>query len=254
MTTTPEYIDRYETLALSRTDSGVLTLRFHTDGGPAAFSGPMQRELPRALAEIAEDADNRVLVLTGTGSSFMTAIDPPSLGDLTRPAVWDGIIHRGRTTLQRLVDLEMPVIAAANGPVSIHSEWVLLADIAVVEESTVFSDSSHPDFGTVPGDGVALVWQEVLGVNRARALSFTGGSFTAQQALAWGAVHEVVPDGQAKARAAALAEEQAAKAATLTRAMAVVLRQRLSRRIAEGVQLGMAFEALAAADKAHQGS
>lgn len=57
-------LDRYETLALTRTDTGVLTVRFHTDGGPAAFSGPMQRELPRALAEIAEDIDNNVLVLT----------------------------------------------------------------------------------------------------------------------------------------------------------------------------------------------
>lgn len=65
----------------------VLTVRFHTDGGPAAFSGPMQREFPRALAEIAEDADNRVQVLTGTGDRFMTDIDQTSLGDLTKPAM-----------------------------------------------------------------------------------------------------------------------------------------------------------------------
>ncbi len=253
MATDPDYFSRYETLALSRTDTGVLTVRFHTQGGPATFSGPMQREFPRALAEIGEDDDNRVLVLTGTGDSFMTRIDPPSLGDLTKPATWDGIIHRGRVTMQRLVDLEMPIVAAANGSASIHSEWVLLADIAVAEESTVFSDFSHPDFGTVPGDGVALIWEQVLGLNRARALSLVGGSFTAQEALAWGAVHEVVPDGLGQVRAAELAEQQASKARTLTRAMSVVLRQRLSRRVAEGVQLGMAFEGLAASDKAYQG-
>ena len=241
-----DYFDRYETLALSRTGSGVLTVRFHAQGGPAVFGGPMQREFPQALAEIAEDPGNKVLVLTGTGDSFMTRIDPLSLGDLTRPAVWDGIIHRGRVTMQRLVDLEMPIIAAGNGPAIIHSVWALLADLAGAEESTLFSDFSHPEFGTVPGDGVALIWQEVLGVNRARALSLTGGSFTAQEAHGWGAVCEVVPDGRAQARAAELAEEQAAKAQTLTRAMSVVLRQRLSRRVAEGVQLGMAFEGLAA--------
>ena len=71
--------------------------------------------------------------------------------------------------MQRLVDVEMPLIAAANGPASVHSEGVLLADIAIAEHSTVFSDYSHPAFGTVPGDGVALIWQEVLGINRARA-------------------------------------------------------------------------------------
>jgi enoyl-CoA hydratase/carnithine racemase len=166
--------------------------------------------------------------------------------------VWDGIIHRGRVTMQRLVDVEMPLIAAANGPASVHSEGMLLADIAIAEHSTVFSDYSHPAFGTVPGDGVALIWQEVLGINRARVLSLTGGSFTAQQACEWGAVAEVVPDGGALTRALELAETQAAKAATLTRAMSITLRQRLSRRVAEGIQLGMALEGLPASDKAYQ--
>lgn len=55
--------------------------------------------------------------------------------------------------MQRLVDPEMPIIAAANGPASVHSEWVLLADIAIAEQSTVFSDYSHPAFGTISGDG-----------------------------------------------------------------------------------------------------
>ena len=44
----PDYFGAFSTLALSRTPSGVLTLRFHKDGGPAAFSGPMQAEMPRA--------------------------------------------------------------------------------------------------------------------------------------------------------------------------------------------------------------
>ncbi len=49
----------------------------------------MQVEFPQALYEISEDRDNRVLILTGTGDSFMTDIDRESLGDLTKPAVWD---------------------------------------------------------------------------------------------------------------------------------------------------------------------
>ncbi|WP_319422148.1 enoyl-CoA hydratase/isomerase family protein [Pleurocapsa sp. FMAR1] len=252
MQNTPDYFDRYSTLHLSRSPSGVLTLQFHTNGGAAAFSGPMQIEFPQALYEIGEDRNNRVLILTGTGDRFMTDIDRTSLGDLTKPAVWDEIFSRGRITMQRLVDLEMPIITAANGPASIHSEWVMMGDIAIVSDTTVFSDYSHPKFGTVPGDGVALIWEEVLGLNRARHLTLTGGSFTAQEAKEWGVVAEVVPLDQVLPRAQAIAESLSKKPQMLTRFMSVTLRQRLSRRVAEGVQLGMALEGLAASDKAYQ--
>jgi enoyl-CoA hydratase/carnithine racemase len=61
----------------------VLTLRFHTEGGPAMFTGQMHTDFPRALYEIGEDRDNRVLVLTGAGDRFMTEIDGQSLDDPT---------------------------------------------------------------------------------------------------------------------------------------------------------------------------
>ena len=129
---------------MSRSASGVLTLRFHTNQGPAFFSGAMQREIPRALYEIGEDADNRVLVITGTGDTFMNDIERGSLGDLTQPSSWSGIFTRGRSAMQKFVDLEMPLISAVNGPASIHSEWALLADIIVASETATFSDFSHP--------------------------------------------------------------------------------------------------------------
>lgn len=248
---TPSYFSQFSTLNLSRTPSGVLTLRFHKDNGPAAFSGPMQREMPRALSEIADDRANRVLILTGTGDRFMTDVDKDSLGDLTRPDAWARIWTRGTVTMQRLIDLEMPIIAAVNGPVSIHSEWAMLADIVIAAETTVFSDYSHPKFGTVPGDGVHLIWEEVLGLNRSRHLSLTGGSFTAQQAHDWGVVAEIQPLGQVVERAEALAEELAAKQELYTRFIAVTMRQRLSRRVMEGTRLGLALEGLASSDTAY---
>ena len=248
---TPSYFTAYSTFTMTRSPAGVLTLRFHKDGGPAAFSGPMQREFPRALYEIAEDRGNRVLVLTGTGDRFMTDVDTESLGDLTKPEVWDRIFTRGTVTMQRLVDLEMPIIAAVNGPASIHSEWALLADIVIAADTTVFSDYSHPAFGTVPGDGIHLIWEEVLGLNRSRHLALTAGKFSARDAQCWGVVAEVLPPAQVLPRAQALGEQLAAKSQMYTRFISVTMRQRLSRRVAEGVKLGMALEGLAASDKAY---
>ncbi len=65
---TPEYFSQYATFfALDRSPSGVLSLRFHTNGGPATFAGPMHSALPRLLDDIAMDRDNQVIVITGTG-------------------------------------------------------------------------------------------------------------------------------------------------------------------------------------------
>ena len=250
--TEPAYFTAFKNFQFTRTPSGVLTLRFHTNGGPATFTGQMHTALPRALCEIGDDRDNRVLVLTGTGDRFMTDIDGPSLGDITKPEVWDRQISEGRRVMQRLVDLEMPIVAAVNGPASVHSEYALLADIVIAADTTVFSDFPHLTFGIVPGDGIHLAWEEAIGLNRARYLTLTQGSFTAQQAERWGAVAEVLPLDQVLPRAQELAEGLAARPQLLTRYLAITVRQRLSRRMAEATQLGMALEGLSAADLAYQ--
>ena len=114
--TEPASFTAFKNFECTRTPSGVLTLRFHTDSGPATFTGQMHTDLPRALYEIGQGRDNRVLVLTGTGDRFMTDIDGPSLDDPAKPAVWDKTTAEGRRVMQRLVDLEMPIVAAVNGP------------------------------------------------------------------------------------------------------------------------------------------
>jgi enoyl-CoA hydratase/carnithine racemase len=102
--TEPAYFTAFKNFAFTRTPSGVLMLRFHTEGGPATFTGQMHTDFPRALYEIGEDRDNRVLVLTGTGDRFMTEIDGQSLDDPTQPAIWDKTTAEGRRIMQRLVD------------------------------------------------------------------------------------------------------------------------------------------------------
>jgi enoyl-CoA hydratase/carnithine racemase len=141
----------------------------------------------------------------------------------------------------------MPIVAAVNGSASVHSEYAILADVVIASDTTVVSDFPHPAFGIVPGDGMHIAWEEVLGLNRARHLMMTGGSFTAQQALEWGAVAEVTAQNQVLSRAQELAETMAARPQLLNRYLAVALRQRLSQRMLEGTALGLALESLTAA-------
>ena len=247
------YFDAYENFAVTRSEGGVLTVRFHTNDKEHTFTGTTHHDFPHLIEDIAYDRDNKVLVLTGTGSTFIDAIDGPSLGDFTKPWEADKAYLEGRRGIQRLVDIEMPIVAAVNGPVSVHSEYALLADVIVASDTAVFSDFPHLGAGIAPGDGLVVVWEEVLGLNRARFLELTRGAFTAQEALAWGAVGEVVPQQQVLARAQELAEQMTATPQLTNRYVAMIFRQRISRRLNEGMLLGMALESLSAANLPYVG-
>lgn len=247
-----DYFDAFPNFALSRTDSGVLTVRFHTDGGPVVFTGDVHRQFPKVLAQISDDRNNKVLILTGSGDRFMTEIDGPSLGEIYKPAVWDPIVWEGRKVIERLVDLPMPFIAAINGPATVHSEYVLLGDITIAAETTTFRDDPHWNFGIVPGDGIHVIWEELVGVNRARYFALTQAEVAAKDALSLGMVNEVLPADQVLPRAQQLAEQLASKPQLLLRYTPLALRQRLAKRMKEGVTLGMALEGLTAADLAYQ--
>ena len=110
-------------------------MRFHTDGAEHTFTGTTHHDFPRLVEDIAYDRDNKVLVLTGTGNTFIDSIDGPSLGDITKPWTADVMYLEGRRGVQRLVDLEIPIVAAVNGPVSVHSEYALLADVVIASDT-----------------------------------------------------------------------------------------------------------------------
>ena len=137
MATTPDYFTHYENLAMSRDEDGVLLVRLHTDGGPITFTGQTHEDLPAALEAIALDRENKAMVLTGTGDVFMDSIDGPSLGEIFKPASWEKTRVEGAKVLQRLLELPMPVVGVANGPATVHSEYLLLADIHKIGRASV---------------------------------------------------------------------------------------------------------------------
>lgn len=252
--TTPAYFDRYKNLSFSRDDDGVLLLRFHTDGGPIVFTGQTHEDLPAALEDISLDPDNKALVLTGTGDSFMDQIDGPSLGEIFKPMAWEKIRTEGAKVLQRLVELPMPVIGVANGPATVHSEYLLVADIHIASERATYGDYPHPTFGITSGDGLQVVWEEVAGTARAKWLLWTGETIDAQTALQWGVVSEVVPHDRATDRGLEIARALAAKPALYRSMQKQTLNVNLRRRLIQDVPFGMSLEGLTAADLTYQKS
>jgi enoyl-CoA hydratase/carnithine racemase len=249
---TPAYFEKYENLAFTRDGDGVLVLRFHTSGGPLVFTGRTHQDLPAALEELSLDHNNKALVITGTGDSFMDQIDGPSLGEIFKPASWEKIRIEGAKVLQRLLDLPMPVVGVANGPATVHSEYLLLADIHIASERATYGDSPHPTFGITGGDGLHVVWEEIAGTGRAKWLLWSGEQIDAQTALHWGVVSEIVAHERAVDRGIEIARGLAAKPALYRTLQKQTLNLNLRRRITQDVPFGMALEGLTAADLPYQ--
>jgi enoyl-CoA hydratase/carnithine racemase len=96
-----------------------------------AFTGQTRADFPAALEEIALDRDNKALVITGTGDSFIDRIDGPGLGEIFKPTAWEKARTEGAKVLRRLLELPMLVVGVANGPAIVHSEYLLLCDISL---------------------------------------------------------------------------------------------------------------------------
>ncbi|MFY2788650.1 enoyl-CoA hydratase/isomerase family protein [Rhodococcus sp. KRD162] len=251
--TAPAYFTEYDNFAITRDEDGVLLVRLHTDGEPLTFTGRTHEDFPALLEKIALDRDNKAMVLTGTGDYFVKDIDGPSLGEIFKPAAWEKTRVEGAKVLQRLVELPMPVIGVANGPATIHSEYLLLADIHIASEQAEYGDSPHPTFGITAGDGVQVVWEEILGTARAKWLLWTGESIDANTALQWGVVSEVLAHDRALERGLEIARGLAAKPALYRTLQKQTLNRNLRKRIVQDVPFGMALEGLTAADMPYQG-
>ncbi len=241
------YRDSFPNARLSRSLTGVLEVALHTDGGTLIFNGHTHEQFVDLFHAIGADRDNRAVILTGSGGSFMEDITLDGF-DFFTPQGYDKIYREGRKVLMNLLDIEVPLIAAVNGPMRLHTEYILLADIVLAAPSAVFQDKPHFEFGIVSGDGVHLLWQEAIGTIRGRYFILTRQELDAETAKAWGAVNEVVPADRLLARAREIGEGLAALPPLATSYTRIAMTQKLRRIIDEGVTLGLALEGISVAD------
>lgn len=247
MSSLKEYADRYDGLRFERR-SGVLQITLHTDGDRFEFNEQAHHDLGFAFAQVADDRENRVVILTGTGDRFCGDFNHASFVTLINADPHEGWIKiraDGRRMLQAFLDIEVPVIAAINGPVVTHSELPLLADVVLASDTTVFRDATHFVAGLPPTDGMHVVWTTLLGLNRGRYFLLTGETIDASRARDLGVVGEVLPADRLLARAWELAEQWTQLPRPTLYGTRTALTSEWKRLFTEQLHTGLTHEALA---------
>jgi enoyl-CoA hydratase/carnithine racemase len=233
---------------LERSDDGVIVARAHTNGGPVQLSVENHRSVGQLFKVIGADPQNEVMIFTGTGPSFMTRVDPEGFAleeeDLEYWAYEYAFKDGRRNILSLILDLEIPTIGALNGP-GFHSELCLMCDLTICSEDAVVFDPHFPGIGSVPGDGIHSCFQELLGVKRAAYALLTGQPITAEKAVEYGLVNEMVPKDHLLERAKELARDLLKQPRTTRRLATQVIRRPWKKRIADDLDGGFGIQMFA---------
>jgi len=201
----------YETLSYEQVEH-VVTLTYSRPDQHNAINRTMNAELHHAWQRFRDDQDAFVLVITGAGASFCAGWDLQDAAEFDQIGDWDafrvGLYNNpGECGYTRRADIFKPVIAAVNGyAFAAGLETALLADMRIAAENAEFG-ALERRWNIVGGDGMTVRLPLVVGYAKAMELVITGRRVHAEEALRIGLVNEVVPRGQALARAQALAHQ-----------------------------------------------
>ncbi|NPV91218.1 MAG: enoyl-CoA hydratase/isomerase family protein [Firmicutes bacterium] len=154
----------------------------------------MLREWRSALLAAGEDEEVGVVVVTGAGRGFCTGLDLKALQqDMAVESAVQELDRAGMDLIETIQSLPKACIAMVNGPCFTGGLEILLTfDIIIASEEAVFGDT-HTKFGITPGWGMSQRLPRIVGLMKAKELSFTARTFTAKEAESLGMVNRVVP-------------------------------------------------------------
>lgn len=186
-----------------------------------AMSPGLGDALKARVAEVRADAAVRAVVLTGAGGAFSAGGDLAMLERLQRSTFQEArafmLEFYGRYL--SLLDLEVPVVAAIEGPAIGAGLCVALAcDVVYVAEDAKLA-LNFVQLGLHPGMGATYLVPRRVGAQRAAELLFTGRRFDGREAKALGLALEAFTPGEVLARAKALARQWAAGGPLAVRAL-----------------------------------
>lgn len=197
-----------EDVLLEIKPNGVALVTLNRPHAMNALSQSLRQRLGEVMAAVRENAEVRAIVLTGAGEKAFTAgldlkelgTDTSNLNAATDPDPFSNPVNA-------VLSAGKPVIGAINGvAITGGFEVALACDILLGSSNARFADT-HALVGIMPGWGLSQKLSRILGVSRARELSFSGRFIDAQTACDWGLINHVYSPEQLLPEALALAEK-----------------------------------------------
>jgi 2-(1,2-epoxy-1,2-dihydrophenyl)acetyl-CoA isomerase len=163
--------------------------------------------LLKCLHEARDSKEVRVLVLTGVGRAFCVGADLQEAVTFRGTPNESVLESHYRPIIQCMRGMPKPIVCAVNGIASgAGCALGLAADVILASKSTQFK-FPFSNLGLIPDSGSTWLLTRLIGEVRAKNLFMTAGSMSAEQALAWGAVTEVVEDCDLQRRADDIAQQ-----------------------------------------------
>ncbi|WP_448223272.1 crotonase/enoyl-CoA hydratase family protein [Gordonia iterans] len=204
-----------------------------------------------AVGEVNRDQSVRVVILTGAGKAFSAGGNVKDMA--ARTGLFGGEAHEQRVGyregIQRIpramYSLEVPVIAAVNGPaVGAGCDLALMCDLRLASDRAFFAES-FVKLGLIPGDGGAWFLPRIVGPARAAEMALTGDRVDAATALEWGIVSRVTEPGELLDAARELADRIAANPPVAVRMTKKLLRESSRQSLDQLLELSAAMQGIA---------
>jgi 2-(1,2-epoxy-1,2-dihydrophenyl)acetyl-CoA isomerase len=237
----------YEAIEFNIED-GIAFLHLNRPEAKNALDDAMRGEIADVIRRLRQGIDHkeldvRALVIGGRGGAFCGGGDVKGMAKkrtgLTMHTRMTGI----QDWFRDLIKLEMPVIAAVEGPAfGAGFSIALAADFIIATPKSGFC-AAFGRMGLVPDTSILFMLPRIVGLQRAKELIFSARVLGADEAKTMGIVYDVVPEGEAIEAATELARKM--KQASVA---AVGLTKQLLNQTFESSQTAMAqAEALAQA-------
>jgi enoyl-CoA hydratase len=235
-------VDDFETIRFDR-EGDVLVVTIDRPGNDVnAIGATLHEELGRLFRLLKREQEARAILLTGSKRAFTAGGDFEWFPELRDLATLDALRRDAKQLIWDLLDVELPIVAALNGPaVGLGASIALLCDVIVMADTAVIADP-HVKVGIVAGDGGAAIWPLLAGPAIAKQYLLTGDPVPAAEAARLGLVNEVVPAAEVRARGLAWAARLAAGAPLAVRATKLAVNQQVKRALLDSFDLSTALE------------
>jgi enoyl-CoA hydratase len=235
-------LEGYEAIRFERIGPVLRVTIDHPRSDRNAVDELLHGELVRLMGDLRDETEARAVLLTAAGSAFSAGGDFGWFPELRSVAALDGLRRHARQLLADLLDVEVPVVAAVNGPaVGLGASIALLCDVVVAADTAMFVDP-HVRVGLVAGDGGTVAWPAALGPARAKWHLLSGEPLGAAEAAALGLITRCVPADDLQPTALAMAEQLAGNPPLAVRYTKAALNQPLRRALLETVDVALPLE------------